>query len=126
VEVLVTEGRVTVAAPAAEAALVDAGQHLAVAPRAQAVALPEAAISARLAWRSPRLEFSATPLAEVVALLNRHHRARFVLDDPALAAVPLSGVFRADETEALVRMLEQGFRIEVRREADGTLRLRRR
>ena len=128
VGVLVTEGRVAVgspAAPAAGPAMVDAGQSLAVAPDATAVTVPPAEINARLAWRSPRLEFSATPLGEVVALMNRHHRVRFVIEDPVLARVPLSGVFRADDTEAFVHMMERGFGIASEHVDAATIRLRR-
>lgn len=80
-----------------------------------------AEINQRLAWRIPRLEFSETPLAEVVALINRSSRlpdgstsARLVLDpaSPSLAKEPVSGFFRADNIEAFVHVLALGMGIE--------------
>jgi hypothetical protein len=72
-------------------------------------------IASRLAWRSPRVEFSGAPLAEVVALLNRCNEVKFVIEDPALASMTLSGLFRASDTDAFVRMLEAGFGVQAHR-----------
>jgi len=57
------------------------------------------------------VEFSGAPLSEVVTVLNRYNRTKFVLGDAELAKVPLSGLFRADDTETFMRMLETGFGI---------------
>ncbi|MFO1448848.1 MAG: FecR domain-containing protein [Opitutaceae bacterium] len=130
VEVLVTEGRVAVETqmpamvsadptPAREPlAFVDAGHRLEVdvalqpiaAPEVQPVAENEAA--ERLAWRAPRVEFSDAPLSEVIATLNRYHATPFMLGDPALAKVSVSGLFRADDTEVFINLLKSGFGIE--------------
>lgn len=145
VEVVVTEGRVAVEKPPAPAVvmaaapsaapraafstLVDAGERIsldllpgAVAPEAVAISAEE--IAERLAWRATRIEFSNTPLVEAVALLNRHSRVRLVVDDPKLAATPVNGLFRADNTEALVRLLEASFGASAERRGD-TITLRR-
>lgn len=133
IEVLVTEGKIAIerpAAGAAEAAPVSseapatlvtatAGERVILA-RPEAAEPAEARVTAvsalelheRLAWREPRVEFSDTPLADAVALMNRASAAnggpRIVLA-PAVAGLarePISGLFRADNTEAFVRMLE--------------------
>lgn len=66
----------------------------------------------RLAWLSPRVEFSGTPLAEAVALINRAARQKsgieVVIGDPELGRVRVSGIFRTDNLDAFVRMLENG------------------
>jgi transmembrane sensor len=80
-----------------------------------------AEMAARLAWRSPHVEFSAVPLAEVVALLNRHNSVQFVIDDPAIAKVALSGLFRADDIDAFVRILETGFGVSWERRGQTIL-----
>jgi len=142
VAVLVTEGRVAVERHAAAggpdlalppAALVDAGRQLVVStkvesgPRAvdapQVLAAPQ--LAERLAWRMPRLEFSGTSLAEVVALFNRHGHLRLVLADDSLAELKLSGVLRADNGDALLRVLATEFGIEAERRDDGEIRLHR-
>jgi transmembrane sensor len=142
VDVLVTEGRVAVADAVATAAattptFLDAGQRVAIAVVAaasapavvQPVAVSPAEIDERLAWRVPRLEFSATPLAEVVALFNAHAgvapRPRLALGDPALASLPLSGRLRADNVSVLLSILESSYGLKAEPGADGTLVLRR-
>ncbi len=143
VEVLVAEGRVAVeksVAPAISApaqtvaaalplpapALLDAGhravisRELPVAP--EIVAIPSEELARRLGWRVPQLEFSRTPLAEVVMLMNRHAknsagRRRVVIDPSArgLGELELSGYPAVDNIDGLVRLLEANFKVEVER-----------
>ncbi|MSU68638.1 MAG: hypothetical protein EXS40_08705 [Opitutaceae bacterium] len=137
VEVLVTEGKVAVAMTPRAMASVDATQPnpapllvgaghgttvVTSARQADSESRPvsEADFQARLAWRSPRLEFSGTPLIEAVALLNRHNRVQFIIEDPELARMRVSGIFGAVNTDAFVRLLESGFDIQSeRRGTDG-------
>jgi transmembrane sensor len=134
VGVLVTEGRVAVqpAGGAPAPALVDAGNRARVATGPGGGAIAVAAVSsgdvdAHLAWRAPQVEFSGTPLAAVVDTINRHAREpgrphpHFAVEDPALARVTLSGLFRLDDTAAFVRMLEAGFGVTVVPREDGVL-----
>lgn len=145
VEMLVTEGRVAVA-PAELAAsshsasesntqlVVDAGKGVVVglagsgAPAPNILQLTPAELAAKLAWRAPRLEFTDTPLAEAVALMNQHAAgrgtARLVLEDDASATLPVSGMFRADNTAAFVRILEVNFGLKAVADGD-TLVLKR-
>ncbi|MBL9204211.1 MAG: FecR domain-containing protein [Opitutaceae bacterium] len=132
VEVLVTEGRVAVAEkPALQVVaadsrtspgtLVDAG-HLAVVSgtgvsgqtsSGGTIVTPLAAdaIEDRLGWRVARIEFSATALAEAIALLNRNSAVQLTLADPTLASLRISGIVRADNTEALVRLLVANYEV---------------
>lgn len=141
IEVLVTEGRVAVesslrpttvpttpggpgpihALPDSNvnSTLVTAGERAVIGMNAAApavIGLPGPEMAERLSWRAPRLEFSGTPLAEAVALLNQHaaHRQglRFVIDDPAISPIRVSGLFRADKTTAFVDLLESAFAIK--------------
>jgi transmembrane sensor len=81
----------------------------------------------------PRLEFNATPLAEVVALFNRHAVPRgaapasqLILADPALATLPLSGVLRADNIAVLLQIMESSYGIRAEHGPAGEIVLRRR
>lgn len=142
IEILVTEGRVAVepradSAPALDIAaaspsdtFVNAGEGVAIAlesrrviGRVSAVAADE--IAERLAWRSPRLEFTGTPLAEAVGLMNRHNRVQFVIDDASIADEQVSGLFRADRTDGFIQALETGFGIEAERRGENDVVLRR-
>lgn len=141
VDVVVTEGRVAVAVAAAESSpgrttpaeplLVGAGQGATVATAARRVeaevrAVAEPDLEARLAWRSPRLEFSGTPLLEAVTLLNRHNRVQFTVEDPELARMRVSGILGATNTDAFVRLLTASFNVECQRRGDDEIVLRRR
>ena len=146
VDVLVTEGRVAVTETAATTpaapALVDAGQRLAVVVEAAAaptsspalvapepIAVTPTEIAERLAWRVPRLEFNATPLAKVVALFNSHAsgaaRPHLGLSDSTLAHLPLSGVLRADNLPVLLAILDTSYGLKPIPRADGALVLKR-
>jgi transmembrane sensor len=139
IEVLVTEGRVSVdhpiasvpeitgRAPAPEArplALLDAGKRVVVDAAASSPQSPsvqtvsETELSARLAWRVPRLEFSGTSLREIVPAINRHSRARLVLADAALQDIRLSGRLRADDLETLLGLLEEGYGVRIERRSE--------
>ena len=135
VEVLVTEGRVAVAAPPGSGvapATVDAGDGVRVglmavksnqAPVIQAVA--PAAFEQKLAWRVRTVEFSSTPLAEAIAILNAENRVQFTLADPTLANVKLSGLMRADRIQGVVRLLEEEFGVQAEWRGDTEIILRR-
>ncbi len=137
-EVLVTVGRVRVddahaghsllpatsSAPATEPPLLVAGERATVllsstssasitspAPATTATVekiAPPAAQRA-LAWQERRLEFDASPLAEVAREFDRYNRQQLVIPDAPLSAKRFSGTFRADAYESLVRLLETDF-----------------
>ena len=154
VEMLVTEGTVAVErtfwpesavsggrepslAPAAHGsqgverapwAMVSAGNRIVVAvdPRSPPTVVPVTPLetSQRLAWRVPRLDFNATPLAEVVELLNRHRSQPIEIESERLRRLEISGSLRADNPEPLLGILETNYGVEVRRGAGGEIRLR--
>lgn len=134
VDVLVTEGRVSVTSPpaAVEAApavaMVDAGQgttvSLEVAGAAAVRSVPSGERRERLNWRVPLLEFSGTPLAEAIPMFNRHGRRHLVLD-PALGRLQLSGTLRADDTDSLFLLLRNEFGIIAVPGSAGRTELRR-
>src|SRR5260221_588843 len=53
----------------------------------------------QLAWREGMGSFDGETLQTAVAEINRHNRRQIVVDDPALAAMPIVGVFRATDLE---------------------------
>lgn len=147
VEVLVTEGRVALDSPRVEreaaalepggnkpadplpvepesfaelpAALLDAG-HRARIPTgaaAEVVAVPAPEMVKHLSWRVPQLEFSRTPLVEVVALINRYAEeygrtpVRIHARSEDLEQLRLSGYLAADNVPGLVRLLESQFQV---------------
>jgi transmembrane sensor len=155
VEVLVTEGRVAVDPPVAakpvsahsssllaaepfailgvgRSIVVDLAQSSATPPRISIVQADE--IAERLAWRTPRVEFTRTSLAEAVAMLNGYSAGRrseggrsvqFIIGDAALSDVRVSGLFRVDQADAFVGLLRNGFGIEAEARGDSEIVLRK-
>lgn len=136
VEVLVTEGRVEVSEPEsgdgpatavrAVVPILEARQRVvlsaaSIAAAPQVATLTAGEVERVLAWQHRLLDFTATPLAEVVAEFNRRNAVRLVLADPSLGAVPVSASFRSDNVEGFVALLEAGFAVRSERRGDEIL-----
>lgn len=78
-------------------------------------------IASVLAWQADQLEFSDTPLAEVVFEFNRYNRHKLVIDDPLLARQTFGGAFAPNGYESLVEVLEKGFGVLAERRPDETI-----
>lgn len=76
--------------------------HLEGAPTAQVAAAEPAEV---LSWRTGRLVYRGQPLSEVVADLNQQFSTPIRIEDPALAATPISGVLVLDSQDAVIRRL---------------------
>jgi transmembrane sensor len=130
IQVLVTEGTVEVASPAAAvrggqsgdaeprgsrigpgtlaATALVAGERALIRQKVDAPKVEKLSADAvrdALAWRGPRLVFVDTPLAEAAARFNQHNRIQLELGDDALRTLPVGGSFRADNVEAFVRLI---------------------
>ena len=150
VEVLVTEGQVRLQPPPASAAPTSSP----VAQPVEAAATPEHMLAARqravvgttpaaavvapdvatltpseiarvLAWQHRLLNFTATPLGEVVAALNRRNATQLVLADPGLAALRVSASLRSDNVHGFVKLLETGFEVRAEHRGDAEILLSR-
>jgi transmembrane sensor len=136
VDVIVTEGRVAVGRTnpvqnpvqgtgvEAPPLLVAAGGRVVVArvmpPEEQmkVEVLTPGEMARQLAWSGPRLELAATPLSDAAVLFNRENRIQLAIADPQAARFRLSGVFRADDPEGFVRLLEANYPIAAIRRGD--------
>lgn len=134
VEVVVSEGRVKVDPPVGTPAPVETqlsvGQSAVVSlagasPSPRVATLSEAEIEARLAWQPRLLDFTATPLPEIVAEFNRRNPVRLVVGDPALETVRLSASFRSDNVEGFVRLMESDFGMKAEPRGEREIVLRR-
>ena len=52
-----------------------------------------------LAWREGMVSFDGESLQAAVGEINRHNRRHIIIDDPALAAMPVVGVFQATDLD---------------------------
>jgi transmembrane sensor len=136
VEVLVTEGKVSVAPAESGGQTNDNGSHLFLAagqrtvvpldqPAASAVTtVSEEEMNALLAWQPRLLDFTEQPLSAIVAEFNRRNAAvRLEIHDPTLAATVLNASLRSDNVEGFLRLLDSGFQIKATR-SGGVITLR--
>ncbi|MBC2607148.1 FecR family protein [Pelagicoccus albus] len=122
VEVIVTEGRVLMNPSIATTneSIVEekeplvrklhAGQFSVVALNKEPVApvvqdVEEEEISQRLAWKNEMLDFTDTPLSEVILEFNRRNHTQIVIADVALNAIPVTAAFRPNRLDEFVELL---------------------
>lgn len=144
VDVIVTEGRVQLAARSgiSDARMHDANRaapsldagHRAVlrgelAPgrdlaQALDLSLADPAEMARmLAWREPLLHLGGATLAELAVEFERATGRRLLLADPSLADLRFGGRFRADDVDGFTHLIATTLDLEVERLTDGTILL---
>ena len=74
-------------------------------------------VEAATAWRRGQTVFRDTPLGAAVTELNRYGGPPIVVDDPRVAALPVSGVFATNATDFAEAVAElHGLRVEKRGE----------
>jgi transmembrane sensor len=66
-----------------------------------------------VSWRTGYLTFRDTSLADAVAEFNRYNVRRINIADPGVAGIRISGTFRPTNYEAFVRLLHDGYAIDV-------------
>lgn len=134
VEVIVVEGKVTVArhddgARTVEApTLVSAGERAVVpnrAPQPSVEKIEKTALREALAWQGRLVDFSDAPLAEVVARFNARNQLQLILGDTELGTRRIGGTFALDEAEAFARLLSRDGSIVVERRGATEIVLRR-
>ena len=120
--VVVTEGVVRLESHADEAppaTLLPAGSLALVSDGGTVVrSFPLDEADRYLGWRQGYVSFHHTPLAAAVAELNRYSTRKLVVADASIASLPLGGNFRWTNTEAFVRLLEQGFPVRAERHGE--------
>jgi transmembrane sensor len=87
------------------------------------ISKPVAAVEDTLTWRDGRLVFHGTSLAEVADDFNRYNRQQLLISDPSVAAIRISGTFKASNVEAFVRLLKEAYGLKVGLTADGKLKI---
>jgi transmembrane sensor len=113
--VTVLEGQVVVSVPnGARALRVGADQEVQLVDGM----LPDTAAPARrreaTAWLEHKIVCERRPLGEVAEEFNRYNSIPFMIDDPALRRLPISGAFDASDTESFAAFLRtlRGVRVE--------------
>jgi len=130
-EVTLVEGRVRVEGPLAPA-VADKPQATELTPGSQLVARDEMVwsvartdVAKETSWLRGRIAFDNDPLSEVVAEMNRYSDKKIVIADPEVARTPILGVFKAGDTDGLVKALESYGLAKVTRESGEQIDLGR-
>jgi len=84
-------------------------------PTSRVVRVSADEIERLLAWQPRLLDFTTTPLSDILAEFNRHNQVRLSIADPDLAALRISASFRSDNIEGFVRLLEASFGVRPER-----------
>lgn len=123
--VTVLEGRVKVLNPhvgesrtAVRPAIQDlsSGESAAVAPEVSAVRVAAVNPAKLASWREGRIYFDRDPLSKVIEEINRYSETRFVIHDPGVSALTLSGVFRTGDTDSVAFALRESYGLDTRRD----------
>ncbi|MCX2684419.1 FecR domain-containing protein [Pseudomonas sp. DCB_AW] len=122
VRVTVAQGKVAVTGRAADrTSLLMPGQQVLVQQGVPGEVVKGNAEDAS-AWQESRWVFAGTPLAEVVAALQRYYAQPIELTDPDVGKLPLSGVFSSDSVETLLALLPEILPVKLSREG-GAVRI---
>jgi transmembrane sensor len=78
-------------------------------------------ISRRLSWKSEVLEFTATPLAEVILEFNRRNHTQLVIEDPALGSREITATLRPNNLNGFIELLE--LTLDVQAESAGDFKI---
>jgi len=125
-QVTLVEGRVIVRSglTGPVVASLNPGDSLATEAGAKPVLAHQTDLLAVLAWRSGRLVFDDTPLAQAIGQMSHYVAAKVVIE-PSASHLRISGVFLARDLSGLIAALARSDGIHVRRDPDGTIHLAR-
>ncbi|MDP3406310.1 MAG: FecR domain-containing protein [Brevundimonas sp.] len=126
VDVTLVSGVVDVVAAdvAASPRRMEPGQKTQVTARG--VTTREVNAVAETSWTTGRLIFTDVPLEEAVSEVNRYLTAKIEIDDPAIRAVAVNGVFRTGDRDAFVAASSDVMGLKAVPKADGSIGLSRR
>jgi transmembrane sensor len=119
VQVIVTEGRVRVEPIGGKSARMPAAELTAgsvARSGGEGVLIqrkPVQEVEDYLSWRSGYLVFRETSLRDAVAEFNRYNTRKIVIEDATVAEMRIGGNFRSDNVEAFLRLLQDGFDVDV-------------
>jgi len=77
----------------------------------QVQSIPHAEAERRLAWRDGMVDFAGESLGAAVREINRHNRRQIVIDDAALDARPVVGIFRVDDPDGFAATVATALRV---------------
>ncbi len=129
VRVAVEEGKVRVVrrdgalgpalAQIADAQTLVAGQQITADAQGSLRPVQPVAAEGIAAWREHRISFVNTPLAQALAEFERYGSTGLTINDPAVAALRLSGTFDPSDTQTLRKILPHALPVRLQQLAGG-------
>lgn len=101
-----------------------AGEQLQVSRDGHATVNPQADLEAATAWRQGKLIIRTESLGEVVHRMNRYSPHQIRINDDALAAKLVSGVFETGDTSGFVNAIQRYLPVAVDQVDSNTVELR--
>ena len=108
-------GKPTQAGAATEVLTLDPGERVTFASGHPA-RLDRPSLEKITAWRRGQISLDDTTLADTVSEINRYDVTHVVVRDPSVAAIRLSGVFRAGDTQNFVKAVTRTYHLRARTE----------
>jgi transmembrane sensor len=116
--VTLVEGRVAVS-PLSPASgperMLAPGQRLTFLGR-EAPRVDEPAIDSVTAWRRGEVILDKTRLRDAVTEMNRYSAIKLFIDDPSVAHIPVSGIFRAGDSARFAQAVGETYRLAIAHE----------
>jgi transmembrane sensor len=75
--------------------------------------LDEPRMEAVTAWRRGEVMLDNTELADAIAELNRYDKTKLIIDDPKIAALPISGIYQAGDSNSFARTVAKLYDLEI-------------
>ncbi len=123
-EVVVAEGRVQIENSddntAATSTVVEKGAYVvAQDDEILITSRSDAEIDASLRWREGLLVFDDVRLDQAAAEFNRYNQSQIIVEGADASCIRIGGSFRVDNVDAFVRLLNDGFGLQVERQDDA-------
>ncbi|MCB2082523.1 MAG: FecR domain-containing protein [Sphingomonadaceae bacterium] len=96
------------------------GEELSILPQ-QPYSIRKADVATNTSWRTGRLRFKNEPLEDVLREMNRYSAEKFVLADPAVGRMSVSGTFRIQSAEHFSSAIEAALPVEIERKGNSLL-----
>jgi len=118
--VTLVEGKVTISPPTSpvtvpsDAQPLTPGERFTVGAGDHTPRLDRPPLDTVMAWQRGQVALDSTSLSSAVAEMNRYSATRLVIADPQTAQIPISGVFRAGDSEDFARAVARICHLELR------------
>ncbi len=87
------------------------------------LSLEEAELNSRLSWKSEVLEFTNTPLSEVILAYNRRNHTQIIIMDETIGARSITATLRPNNLQGFIQLLDVAMGINVVYQGDSKILL---